>query len=131
LARPETREVAEQLLRRANSDLRACRKLAEDDDMGDDVIGFHAQQAVEKAIKVALTLAGARFPRTHDVTFLVSLAERAGIVLPEDVAHADWLTPWAAGLRYDEPAATLDRGDAVRSAEAAMHWARGLVAEQP
>lgn len=58
---PEVREVAAQLLRRAESDLRACRLLSADDEMDDDVIDFHAQQAVEKAIKVSLTLAGTAF----------------------------------------------------------------------
>jgi hypothetical protein len=31
-------------------------------DMRDDVVGFHAQQAVEKALKVALVLADVDFP---------------------------------------------------------------------
>jgi HEPN domain-containing protein len=34
-----------------------------EDDMRDDVVGFHAQQAVEKALKVALVLADIDFPR--------------------------------------------------------------------
>lgn len=125
---PDNREVAAQLLRRAASDLHACRILAADDQTDDDVIGFHAQQAVEKALKVALVLAGATFPRTHDVTFLVSLTERAEIALPEPLRDADWLTPWAADMRYDEPAASLDRGAALQTAEAAVRWVRGLLA---
>jgi HEPN domain-containing protein len=53
---PEQREYAAVLLHRAESDLRACRKLAEDEAMDDDVVRFHAQQAVEKSLKVALVL---------------------------------------------------------------------------
>jgi hypothetical protein len=60
----DRREVADVLLARARSDLRACAALADDHEMGDDVVGFHAQQAVEKALKVGLTLAGIAFPRT-------------------------------------------------------------------
>jgi len=34
------------------------QKLAHDPEVNDDPVGFHAQQAVEKALKVALTLRG-------------------------------------------------------------------------
>jgi HEPN domain-containing protein len=44
----------------AASDLGACRVLMAEEDMRDDVVGFHAQQAVEKALKVALVLAGVK-----------------------------------------------------------------------
>jgi hypothetical protein len=44
----EQREYAQVLLRRAESDFRACQALAADTTM-DDVVGFHAQQAVEKS----------------------------------------------------------------------------------
>jgi hypothetical protein len=54
---PEQREYAAVLLERAKSDLGALRVLMANEDMLDDVIGFHAQQAVEKALKVALVLA--------------------------------------------------------------------------
>ena len=39
------------MLTAARSDLRAARLLAADAQQTGDVIGFHAQQAVEKAIK--------------------------------------------------------------------------------
>jgi HEPN domain-containing protein len=48
---PEQIEYAELLLRRANGDLQACRVLSEDADIDDNIVGFHAQQAVEKAMK--------------------------------------------------------------------------------
>ena len=50
------------LLRRAEGDLQVCRKLADDTDIDDSIIGFHAQQAVEKSLKVALVLADAELP---------------------------------------------------------------------
>jgi HEPN domain-containing protein len=53
---PEQVEYAELLLRRAKDDLQACRVLADDTDIDDNIVGFHAQQAVEKALKVALVL---------------------------------------------------------------------------
>ena len=66
-------EYASVLSQRAESDLRACVTLAEDPEMADDVVGFHAQQAVEKVLEVVLVLEGSvsahprcrvpRFPR--------------------------------------------------------------------
>jgi HEPN domain len=51
---PEHIEYAEMLLRLAESDLQACRVLAAASDIADGAVGFHAQQAVEKALKTAI-----------------------------------------------------------------------------
>ena len=59
-------------MQRAESDLRASVTLAEDREMADDVVGFHAQQAVEKALKAVLVLEGVSFPRTHDLELLAA-----------------------------------------------------------
>jgi HEPN domain-containing protein len=56
LPTPEQIEVAELLARLARIDLATAEKLAPDPEMDDRPVGFHAQQAVEKAVKVALTL---------------------------------------------------------------------------
>jgi HEPN domain-containing protein len=124
---PEQREYAQVLLHRAESDLRACRALAKDPTMEDDVVGFHAQQAVEKSLKVALLLAAVPFPRTHDLDFLLARAEGHGVEVPAQIEESDWLSPWAAQLRYDEVAAGLDREKALEVADAAVAWARTLL----
>jgi hypothetical protein len=54
-------EYASVLSQRAESALRACVTLAEDPEMADDVAGFHAQQAVDKVLKVVLVPEGFRF----------------------------------------------------------------------
>ena len=94
--------------------------------MRDDVVGFHAQQAVEKALKVALVLADIDFPRTHDLRELVDIAVDSGVVVPDSIHEARWLTPWAAQLRYEmlEP---LDREAAFSIAVDAVKWATGLL----
>jgi HEPN domain-containing protein len=79
---PEQREYAEMLLERAGSDLAAGRALMADEDMLDDVVGFHAQQAVEKALKVALVLCDVDFPRSHDLRELTDIAVENGIDVP-------------------------------------------------
>jgi HEPN domain-containing protein len=127
---PEQLEVAELLARRAAGDLKVAKKLAPDPEIDEGAIGFHAQQAVEKALKVALTLKGSDFPKTHDLEFLIGLAGRRSVDVPEEVAAAGWLTPWAAEFRYDdEPLDSLDRDSAVALALDAVTWCEELLAE--
>lgn len=97
--------------------------------IADAVIGFHAQQAVEKALKAAIVNAGGELHRTHDLRFLIRRARDLTIVVPHEVTEAHWLTPWAVELRYgeylDEP---LDRVLAVQAATAAVAIAERLLA---
>lgn len=123
---PEQREYAELLLTHAASDLRACRVLMSEEDMRDDVVGFHAQQAVEKALKVALVIEDIDFPRTHDIRELVDIAVDNSVAVPDSIHEARWLTPWAAQLRY-EMLESLDRDAAFSIAADAVEWARGLL----
>lgn len=123
---PEQIEVAELLAAKAAGDLLAAQKLAPDPEINDDPIGFHAQQAVEKALKVALTLQGADFPKPHDLDFLVTLSSKSGVDLPAEMAEVGWLTPWAAEFRYDDaPLDSLDRERAVGTAKFAVDGAAG------
>lgn len=114
------------LLRRANGDLHACRVLADDPEIDDSSVGFHAQQAVEKALKIALVLAEVELPRTHDLEQLVDQVKASGTEVPDELASVEWLTPWAAEMRYDEPA-PLDRSAALTAAESAASWATALL----
>jgi HEPN domain-containing protein len=124
----EAIEVAELLAEIAREDLRVSETLAENPEIGERAVGLHAQQAVEKTLKVALTLAGCNFPKTHDIEFLAELASREGIEVPAEVAAAGWLTPWAGEFRYDDsPLHTLDREKAIRVAAAAVEWGDALL----
>jgi HEPN domain-containing protein len=119
-------EVARLLLGKAVGDLAATRLLAADENQADHVVGFHAQQAVEKSLKAVLASREVEIPLTHDLGYLVALCEdRAS--LPEDVAGAHWLTPWAGGWRYDTEPSPIDRGLAVRVAESAVRWSQTLI----
>jgi HEPN domain-containing protein len=92
----------------------------------DHIIGFLSQQTVEKALKVALVLADSELPRTHDLELLAEQVEGAGTEVPDELSRTDWLTPWAAELRYDEQIA-LDRTAALAVAESAIAWAATLL----
>ena len=127
---PDQQEFAALLLRKAESDVEVVRALVENVSITDDAIGFHAQQAIEKAMKAVLAIHGVEFPRTHDLGFLLELADRDGVRIPDVVVEARWLTPWSAEFRYDDPPVPdeLDRNASLRSAEHALTWARGVLA---
>ncbi|HEX5762297.1 MAG TPA: HEPN domain-containing protein [Solirubrobacterales bacterium] len=94
------------------------------------VAGFHAQQAVEKAMKVVLMLEGIDFPKTHDLEFMIVLAEKHSVTIEPEVKSASWLTPWAAEFRCDDaPIETLDRNRALAVANAAVGWCQDLLGE--
>ena len=122
----EHREVARVLLAKATGDLVAGRLLATDENQSDHVVGFHAQQAVEKAIKAVLVSHEIEIPLTHDIGYLVRLCSDV-VELPDIVASARWLTPWAGGWRYDTEDSPIDRVAAVAVAEAAVEWAEALL----
>lgn len=124
---PEELEVAELFLRKAASDLSAARALAADPDQQDDVVGFHAQQVVEKAMKAVLALRGLEIPRTHDLVLLLRLVETGQDNPPEQLADAKSLAPWAVAMRYDEMDSVLDRPSALAIADAALSWAGAFV----
>lgn len=125
---PEQIEVAEGLAKLAQIDLATAEKLAPDPEIDDRPVGFNAQQAVEKALKVALTLEGVDFPKTHDLEYLIELAGKHSIATEPELKSASWLTPWAAEFRYDDaPIETLDRKRAIAVAKGAVNWCRELL----
>ena len=75
---------ARALLARAQDDRYVLDRLAGDANAPAWVLGFHAQQAVEKGLKAILSLRGVEFPRTHNLSMLLELLRRAGAALPPD-----------------------------------------------
>ena len=121
----DERDLANQLLRRAGDDLVAVEAMVPLESVADVIIGFHAQQAVEKSLKAILAACGVEFPFIHDIDGLAELCEAAGASLPDALDGADRLTPYAAGLRYDDDAVrAVDRETALGWATAAVQWAR-------
>lgn len=95
-------EHARALLARAEDDLYVVRRLQTDADAPGWVLGFHAQQAVEKALKAVLSGAGQAYPRTHNLTMLAELLRGLVIDLPPDVETFGSLTPYGVVLRYED-----------------------------
>jgi len=96
------------------------------EDQADHVIGFHLQQAVEKALKSVLAERAIEIPRTHDLGYLVELLGGFDIEIPEAITSSDWLTPWGVLFRYDSNPDTLDRDKGLETATAAIGLAEQL-----
>lgn len=90
------------LLARAHDDFFVVRRLAGEADAPGWVLGFHAEQAVEKALKSVLSSAGVAYPRTHNLVMLVELLRQAQQPLPPDADDFGPLVPYGVVLRYEE-----------------------------
>ncbi len=94
-------EHAQGLLARARDDLYVVRRLPDPAAPG-WVMGFHAQQAVEKALKAVLSSAGQAYPRTHNLVMLAELLRGVAIAPPPDVECFGTLVPFGVVLRYED-----------------------------
>jgi len=90
------------LLARARDDLYVVRHLSTDPNAPRWVLGFHAQQGVEKALKAVLSGAGLAYPRTHNLVMLAELLRAASLPLPADAEDFGSLVPFGVALRYED-----------------------------
>jgi HEPN domain-containing protein len=91
----------------------------------DEIIGFHAQQAVEKWFKALIADRGQRFEHTHDLRRLVSLATQERQELLVDIDAVIALTQYSVPLRYEDllDAEPLDRDATLALLDALGRWA--------
>jgi len=105
-------EKARSLLRLAGVDHDAMRATIDLPLVADSIFGFHAQQAVEKALKAWLHVRDIPYPATHDLVRLLQLLRDAGVEISSFECFAE-LTIFAVQARYEEgivtPADPLDR----------------------
>ena len=92
---------ARMMIRMARKDLKAIEGMADAKTFGDEIFGFHAQQAVEKAIKAWLSCAGVVYPKTHDLALLMATLEDQGETITDDIRSLMDLTDFAVQFRYE------------------------------
>lgn len=121
----DPKEEAAVLARKAEDDAKAMQLLAPNQEISDEIVGFHAQQAVEKWLKAVLGSRGVKFEYTHDLHRLIAEVIAAVGEFPFDVPEVVALTEHAVPLRYDEILDTepLDRQAVVRLVEEVSEWA--------
>ncbi len=88
------------LLGLARDDDFAARSLLPVEGVADAILGFHAQQAVEKSLKAVLASADVQFPYTHDLDGLIELCRGHGLEIPDALEDADRLSPYGVRMRY-------------------------------
>jgi HEPN domain-containing protein len=94
-------EAVRILLAKADQDELAARQLATDARIGDEVVGFHIQQAVEKRFKALLTFHAIPYRRTHDLLELIDQLIAHGHPVNMTLEALQELTPFAVEYRYE------------------------------
>ena len=113
------------LARKAAGDAKAVEVLASDREISDEIIGFHAQQAVEKWPKAVLGAREIEFQYTHDLHRLITDVKGSVGEFPFDISAVVALTEHAVPLRYDEllDSEPLDREATVALVADVGAWA--------
>lgn len=117
------REHAEEILEVARRDLRALRAMTAAESFPDEIFGFHAQQAVEKALKAWLASLSASFPKTHDLKRLIDLLREHGATTEGLDSFVD-LNAFAVQYRYESlysDEETIDRLQTVANIDALIN----------
>lgn len=118
-------------LRFAQSDLALARGTPGEEVLPESLC-FHAQQAVEKALKGVLLARGVDFPYTHDISRLIALIKASGIAFPHSLADAAILTVYAVTGRYPGNWDVVEEDDvqsALDLAVGVLTWARRFITE--
>jgi HEPN domain-containing protein len=122
-------DLALLLMEKAAGDEKIFLRLIDEDDIPDDGLGFHAQQAVEKMIKAVLAHNDVSYERTHNIAYLLTLLDSESIPKPSNAANLPNLSPWAAEFRYArQPEAVPDRAAMRSSVEQTREWAEAQLA---
>lgn len=125
-APPEARRI----FAMARKDWQALQGMVDATVFADEIVGFHAQQAIEKALKAWISALGAEHPHTHDLGRLLLALESLGV----DVTPFSSLVAYSAfGVQFryeafdDEDEDPLDRpkvvqevGSLIRAVEARL-----------
>ena len=116
------------MLESAQRDAAAYHALVRNAEIHDSILGFHAQQVGEKALKAALFKHCVHVPRTHNIAQLLDVLDDAAVLAPPHADEIDSLNPYAVEARYG----TLDAGPLDRRLievwlNDVLGWARAQV----
>jgi HEPN domain-containing protein len=123
------RKEAEEMLLMARKDLKALGHMRDPALFDDEIFGFHAQQAIEKALKAWLSLRRRRYPLTHSLRALLALLEEEGCEVGRFM-HVVRYSVFAVQFRYEEAVPvveSLDRETAIAHATAMVEHVERLV----
>jgi len=126
-----TNQAAVLVARKAEADAIAVRELVGNPEITDEIVGFHAQQAIEKWLKALMARRGMDEARIHDIGRLLQLLENDGAKLPGNAGRLDDLTIYAVPMRYDEllDAEPLDRESTIELIDEVDRWAKNVLGQ--
>jgi HEPN domain-containing protein len=125
-------EIVAEWMRHAWQDM-AVVKLVENDEIAPEIITFHAQQAVEKALKALLIQRQVDFPRTHIIGVLIGLCKESGYKIEENLEEASTLSQYAVASRYPRETDPITRDEAKLASDLAnqiLSWAETQVEKE-
>jgi len=112
------------LLNKAAEDVRVFEHLMNSDSIHDETLGFHAQQAIEKACKAVLNYSKVKYSKTHDLSELSRILDENKISRPFDDASIEFLTPYATSLCYEDSSdQSMDRQGILTLIQQVFKWA--------
>jgi len=126
------RKTALMMLMLAREDLTILEEMMKSARIRDRGFGFHAQQAVEKALKAWLAFVGVDYPKTHDLEELFALLIERGQSVPEAFQRLEYLTDYAVHLRYsvsEELEDKIDRVALIRDVAAVVEHVERLIGQ--
>lgn len=122
------REEALRLLRLARRDRETFDLLLPLQKASLTALGFHAQQAAEKALKAVAVSLELEIRRTHDLAALGQAIQDNGTGLPLSVDQLRILNPFAVEYRYDdELIPAISRETLAAMLTIVMDWAEQKV----
>jgi HEPN domain-containing protein len=126
------RKTALMMLMLAREDLTILEEMMKSARIRDRGFGFHAQQAVEKALKAWLAFLGVDFPKTHDLEELFALLLERGQGVPDAFQQLEYLTDYAVHFRYtvsEELDDKIDRVALIRDVAAVVEHIERLIGQ--
>jgi len=123
------REIVAEWMRHAWSDM-TIAKMVENDAIAPEIIAFHAQQAVEKALKALLIQRQVEFPRTHIIGVLLVFCKESGYKIEENLEEAATLSRYAIASRYPGETDPITRQEAKLAADLAdqvINWVESQI----
>lgn len=113
----------------AESDLTLAQKGKVSKKVRYNTLCFHSQQAVEKSLKAILIFLDIEYPRTHNISLLLTIIEKGGINVPKIIFPASELTKFTA-MRYPDENDEINASEyknSIAIAKKVFQWAKQII----
>jgi len=121
-----------EMLAAAKRDLKALSNMLDSENFDDHTFGFHAQQAIEKALKAWILFLGVANVHTHDLGYLLQKLTENGANIDIYWSFLD-LTNYAVRFRYEtipDDEEPLDRYSLVNDISGLVAQVTGLADQE-